>query len=54
MFSFFFFLSLFFESSETSEIMEKTENFIKVAKYLTKQQETLINYVWEKYQFEKH
>ena len=42
------------ESPETPEIMEKTENFIKVTKYLTKQKETLINYVWEKYHFEKH
>ena len=42
------------ESPETPEIMEKMENFIKVTKYLTKQKETLINYVWEKYQFEKH
>ena len=41
------------ESPETPEIMEKTENFIKVTKYLTKLKETL-NYVWEKYHFEKH
>ena len=38
------------ESLETPEITGKTENFIKVTKYLTKLQETLKNYVWEKYQ----
>ena len=42
------------ELLETPEIMEKTENFIKVTKYLTKLKETLINYVWEEYHFEKH
>ena len=36
------------------ESLEKTENFIKVTKYLTKQKETLINYVWENYHFKKH
>ena len=35
------------ELPETPEIMEMTENFTKVTKYLTKFKETL-NYVWEK------
>ena len=30
------------ESSETQEITEKTKNFIKMTKYLTKLKETLI------------
>ena len=33
---------------ETPEIVEITENFTKVTKYLIKLKETLINYVWEK------
>ena len=36
------------ELPETLEITEKTENFTKVTKYLTKLKETLINYVCEK------
>ena len=36
------------ELSETPEIMEMTENFTTVTKYLTKFKEALINYVWQK------
>ena len=35
------------------EIMEKTENFIKVTIYLTKLKEILINHVWEKSHLKK-
>ena len=42
------------ESPKTPEITEKTENFIKVTKYLTKLKEILINYVWEKSYLKKH
>ena len=42
------------ELPETLEIMQKTENFIKVTKNLTKLKETLTNYVWEKSHFKKH
>ena len=42
------------ESLETTEITEKTENFIKVTRNLTKLKETLINYVCEKSHFKKH
>ena len=36
------------ELPETPEITEITESFTKVTKYLTKFQETLINYGWGK------
>ena len=36
------------EVPETLETTEMTENFTKVAKYLPKFKETLINYGWEK------
>ena len=42
------------ELPETLEIMQKTKNFIKVTKNLTKLKETLTNYVWEKSHFKKH
>ena len=41
------------ELPETPEITEMTEKFTKGTKYLTKFQETLINYVWEKSNFKK-
>ena len=41
------------ELPETPEITEITESFTKVTKYLTKFQETLINYVWGKSQVKK-
>ena len=41
------------ESPETPEITEIIENFIKVAKHLTKLKETLTNFVWEKSHFKK-
>ena len=41
------------ELPKTSEITEMTENFTKVTKHLTIFKETLINYVWEKYQVRK-
>ena len=41
------------ESSETPELTEKTENFIKGTKYLTKPKETLTNCVLEKSHFKK-
>ena len=42
------------ELPKTLEITEMTENFTKVTKHLTIFKETLINYVWEKYQVRKH
>ena len=41
-------MSIPWELRETPEIVEITENFTKVTKYLIKLKETLINYVWEK------
>ena len=41
------------ELPKTLEITEMTENFTKVTKHLTIFKETLINYVWEKYQVRK-
>ena len=42
------------ELPKTLEITEMTENFTKVTKHLTTIfKETLINYVWEKYQVRK-
>ena len=41
------------ELPKMSEITEMTENFTKVTKHLTIFKETLINYVWEKYQVRK-
>ena len=39
------------ELPETPEITEMTENSTKVAKYLTKLQDTLINYVYNKLRY---
>ena len=36
------------ESPEMPEITEMMENFTKVAKYLSKLKESLINDIWEK------
>ena len=41
------------ELPKTLEITEMMENFTKVTKHLTIFKETLINYVWEKYQIRK-
>ena len=41
------------ESLETPETTEKTKNFIKVTKYLTKLKEAPINHIWEKSAFKK-
>ena len=45
--------AILFGKVDSPELPEMTENFTQIAKYLTKLRETLINYVWEKYQVKK-